>query len=103
MFKKTDKDVMITFTNKMNREKLWQNQKFHRKNHTHCKLMREKNIMFVCAENPKTSHYVMALMRARVLDQEFSKLPKQDSLRFADASTAKMKLESVTELMVHYS
>ena len=59
--------------------------------------------MFVCVENPRTSRYVMALMRARALDQEFSKLPKQDSLRFADASTAKMKLESVTELTVHCS
>ena len=58
--------------------------------------------MFVCAENLKTSHYVMALMRDQVLDQEFSKLPKQDSLRFADASTVKMKLESVTELTAHY-
>jgi len=42
-------------------------------------------------------------MRAQALDQEFSKLPKQDSLRFADASTAKTKPESVTELTVHYS
>ena len=58
--------------------------------------------MFVCAENPKTSHYVPALMRARALDQEFSQLPKQDSLRFADASTARMKQENVTELTAHY-
>ena len=58
--------------------------------------------MYACAENPKTSHYVMALMRARALDQEFSKLPKQDSMRFADASTAKMKQESVTEPTAHY-
>ena len=43
------------------------------------------------------------LMRAQALDQEFSKLPKQDSSRFADANTAKMKPESVTELMAHYS
>ena len=83
-------------------KKLWPNQKYHKKDHTQCKLKREKNIMFVCAENPKTSHYVMALMRARALDQEFSKLPKQDSLRFADASTAKMKLESVMELTARY-
>jgi len=41
-------------------------------------------------------------MRARAVDQEFSKLPKQDSLRFADASTAKMKQESVTEPTAHY-
>ena len=58
--------------------------------------------MYACAENPKTSHCVTVLMRARALDQEFSKLPKQDSLRFADASTAKMKQESVTEPTAHY-
>ena len=102
MFKKTGKDMMITFTNKMNGEKLWQSQKYHRKNHTQCKLKREKNIMFVCAENPRTSRYVMALMQDQALDQEFSKLPKQDSLRFADASTAKMKPESVMELTARY-
>ena len=62
----------------------------------------EKNIMFVCAENPKTSHCVTVLMRAQALDQEFSQLPKQDSSHFADASTAKMKQESVTELTAHY-
>jgi hypothetical protein len=59
--------------------------------------------MCVCAENPKTSQCVTVLMRAQALDQEFSKLPKQDSLRFADASTAKMKPESATELTAHYS
>ena len=59
--------------------------------------------MYACVENPRTSRYVMALMRALALDQEFSKLPKQDSLRFADASTAKMKPESATELTAHYS
>jgi len=58
--------------------------------------------MFVCAENPRTSRYVMALMQDQALDQKFSKLPKQDSLRFADASTAQMKQESVTELTAHY-
>ena len=58
--------------------------------------------MFVCVENPRTSRYVMALMQDQVLDQEFSQLPKQDSLRFADASTVKMKQESVTELTAHY-
>ena len=58
--------------------------------------------MFVCAENPKTSRYVMALMQDQALDQEFSKLPKQDSLRFADANTARMKPESVTELTARY-
>ena len=102
MFKKAGKDMMITFTNKMNRKKLWQNQKYHKKDHTQCKLKREKNIMFVCAENPRTNHYVMALMQDQVLDQKFSKQPKQDSLRFADASTAQMKQESVTELMARY-
>jgi hypothetical protein len=85
------------------KKKLCQNQKFHKKGHILCKLKQERNIMYACAENPKTSHYVTVLMRARALDQEFSKLPKQDSLRFADASTAKTKPESVTELMVHYS
>ena len=84
------------------KKKLCQNQKYHKKNHTICKLKQEKNIMSVCAENPKTSHCVTVLMRAQALDQEFSKLPKQDSLRFADASTAKMKQESVTELTAHY-
>jgi hypothetical protein len=54
-------------------------------------------------ENPRTSRYVMALMQDQVLDQEFSKLPKQDSLRFADASIARMKPESVTELTAHCS
>jgi len=103
MFKKTGKDMMITFTNKMNIKKLWQNQKYHRKNHTQCKLKREKNIMFVCAENPKTSHYVMVLMQDQVLDQEFSQLRKMDLLRFADASTARMKPESVMEPTAHYS
>ena len=58
--------------------------------------------MFVCAENPKTSHCVMALMQDQVLDQKFSKQPKQDLLRFADASIVKMKQESVTELTAHY-
>ena len=58
--------------------------------------------MFVCAENPRTSHYVMDLMQDQALDQKFSKQPKQGSLRFADASTAQMKQESVTELTAHY-
>ena len=58
--------------------------------------------MFVCAENLRTSHYVMDLMQDQVLDQKFSKLPKQDSLRFADASTAKMNPESVMELTARY-
>jgi hypothetical protein len=58
--------------------------------------------MFVCAENLKTSHYVMDLMQDQALDQKFSKQPKQDSLRFADASTVQMKLESVMELTAHY-
>ena len=62
-----------------------------------------KNIMFVCAENLKTSHYVMDLMQDQALDQKFSKQPKQDSLRFADVNTARMKQESVTELTVHCS
>jgi len=31
------------------------------------------------------------------------KQPKQDSLRFADVNTARMKLESVTELTAHCS
>ena len=58
--------------------------------------------MFVCVENPRTSRYVMALMQDQVLAQEFSKLPKRDSLRFADASTARMKQESVMELTARY-
>ena len=62
-----------------------------------------KNIMFVCVENPKTSRYVMALMQYQALDQKFSKQPKQDSLRFADVNTARMKQESVTELTAHCS
>jgi len=41
-------------------------------------------------------------MRDQVLDQKFSKLPKLGSLRFADASTARMKRESVTELTARY-
>jgi len=57
--------------------------------------------MFVCAENLRTSRYVMALMQDQVLDQKFSKPPKQDSLRFVDANTARMKQESVMELTVH--
>jgi len=57
--------------------------------------------MFVCVENPRTNHYVMALMQDQVLDQKFSKQPKQDLLRFADASTARMKQESVTEPTAH--
>jgi hypothetical protein len=102
MFKKTGKDMIITFTNKMNEKKLWQNQKYHKKDHTLCKLKRERNIMFVCAVNLRTSHYVMDLMQDQVLDQKFSKQPKQDSLLFADASIAQMKLESVTEPTAHY-
>jgi len=35
------------------------------------------------------------------LDQKFSKQPKQDSLRFVDVNTARMKPESVTELTAH--
>jgi len=58
--------------------------------------------MFVCVENLKTSHYVTALMQDQALDQEFSQLQKMDSLRFADASTAKMKPESVMELTARY-
>ena len=57
--------------------------------------------MFACVENLRTNHCVMALMLAQVLDQKFSKQPKRDSLRFADASTAQMKPVSVTELTVH--
>jgi len=53
--------------------------------------------MYACVENPKTSHCVMVLMRARVLDQEFLKLPKMASLHFADANTVTMKLESAME------
>jgi len=85
------------------KKKLCQNQKFHKKGHILCKLKQERNIMCVCAENLKTSHCVTVLMRAQALDQEFSKLPKQDSSRFADANTAKMKPESVTELTAPYS
>ena len=59
--------------------------------------------MFVCVENPRTSRYVMVLMQDQALDQEFSKQPKQDLLRFADASTARMKPGSVTELTAHCS
>jgi len=103
MFKKTDKDMMITFTNKMNREKLWQNQKFHRKNHTQCKLKRERNIMFVCVENPRISRNVRDLMQDQALDQKFSKQLKQDLLRFADVNTARKKQESVMELTAHCS
>ena len=58
--------------------------------------------MFVCVENLKTSHYVMVLMQDQVLDQEFSRQQKMDLLRFADASTARMKPESVTEPTVRY-
>jgi len=58
--------------------------------------------MYACAENPRTSHYAMALMRDQALDQKFSKLPKLGSLRFVDASTARMKQESVTELTARY-
>ena len=58
--------------------------------------------MFVCAENLKTSHYVMVLMQDQVLVQEFSQLQKMDLLRFVDASTAKMKPESVMELTARY-
>ena len=58
--------------------------------------------MFVCVENLKTNHYVMALMQDQVLDQKFSKLLKQDSLRFADVNTARMKQESVMEHTVRY-
>ena len=58
--------------------------------------------MFACAENPRTSHYVMALMQDQALDQEFSQLQKMDLLRFADASTARMKPGSVTEPTVRY-
>jgi len=103
MFKKTDKDMMITFSNKMDTKKLCQNQKYHKKDRIQCKLKREKNIMFVCVENPRTSRYVMVLMQDQALDQEFSKQPKQDSLRFADVNTARMKPESVTELTAHCS
>ena len=58
--------------------------------------------MFACAENPRTSHYVMALMRALALDQEFSQPQKMDSLRFADASTVRMKQENVMGLTDRY-
>ena len=57
--------------------------------------------MFVCVENLRTSHYVMALMLAQVLDQKFSKLPKRDLLRFVDVNTVQMKPVSVTELTAH--
>jgi len=103
VFEEKRKDLIITFTNRMNEKKICQNQKFHKKDHILCKLKLERNIMYACAENPKISHCVTVLMRAQALDQEFSKLPKQDSSRFADANTAKMKPESVTELTAHYS
>ena len=102
MFEEKRKDLIITFTNRMNEKKICQNQKFHKKDHILYKLKLERNIMYACAENPKISHCVTVLMRAQALDQEFSKLPKQDSLRFADASTAKMKPESVMELTARY-
>ena len=101
MLKETAKEMIITFTNRMNEKKICQNQKFHKKDHILCKLKLERNIMYACAENPKISHCVTVLMRAQALDQEFSKLPKQDSSRFADANTVKMKPESVTELTAH--
>jgi hypothetical protein len=44
----------------------------------------------------------MDLMQDQALDQKFSKQPKQDSLRFADANTAQMKQESVMELTDPY-
>jgi len=59
--------------------------------------------MFVCVENPRTSRYVMDLMQDQALDQKFSKQLKQDLLRFVDVNTARMKLESVTELTAHSS
>jgi len=59
--------------------------------------------MFGCEGNPRTSRYVMDLMQDQVLDQKFSKQPKQDSLRFADVNTARMKPESVMELTAHCS
>ena len=37
------------------------------------------------------------------LGPKFSKQPKQDSLRFADVNTARMKPESVMELTAHCS
>ena len=58
--------------------------------------------MFACAENPRTSHYVTALMQDQASDQKFSKLPKQDSLRFVDVNTVQMKPVSVTEPTAHY-
>ena len=61
-----------------------------------------RNIMFVCAVNLRTSRYVMDLMQDQALDQKFSKLPKQDLLRFADASIVRMRQESVTEHTVRY-
>jgi len=103
MFKETGKDLISIFTNKMNGEKLWQNQKYHKKDHTQCKSKQERNTMFVCVENLRTNHYVMALIQDQALDQKFSKLPKLDSLRFADVNTARMKPESVTELTAHCS
>ena len=93
--------MITTFTNCMNEKKIWLNQKYHKKDHTQCKLKQERNIMFVCVENLRTSHCVMALMLAQALDQKFSKQPKLDSLRFVDASIVQMKPESVTELTVH--
>ena len=79
MFEEKRKDLIITFTNRMNEKKICQNQKFHKKDHILYKLKLERNIMYACAENPKTSHYVMVLMQDQVLVQEFSKQPKQDS------------------------
>ena len=54
--------------------------------------------MFVCAENPKTSHYVMVLMQDLVLDQEFSRLVRMGLLRFVGASEVQTKQANV---MVH--
>ena len=86
----------------MNEKKICQNQKFHKKDHILYKLKLERNIMYACAENPKTSHCVTVLMRALALDQEFSQLQKTDSLRFADVNIARMKPESVMELTARY-
>ena len=98
MLKETSKNLIITFTNKIIRKKLWPNQKYHKNDHTQCKSKQEKNIMFVCVGNLRTNHCVMALMQDQVLDQKFSRLPRQDSLRFVDVNTARMKQESVTEV-----
>ena len=104
MFKEAGEDLIhyLYKEDVRERERIWPNQKYHKKDHTLCKLKQARNIMYACVASPKTSHYVMVLMQDQVLVLESLLLPKMDLLHFVDASIVQMQLVNVMEHTAHY-